>query len=482
MILKLAYKNVISRRSSIVIILFIAFAITLLCVANAVFDSTEQGVQSNYISSFTGDLYIRPSEKLQLSLFGDETPVTGELTSIDCLRPYSEIKDYLMSLPYVTHAVGQVSGMTAMECGGTRVPIYLFGVNGDEYIQAMNSIHVLEGKPFSQGERGVMFSKSTAQKYGVHIGDIIQFVVADGPYVRIRAAPLTAIFDYELYNDIFDRFVLSDSDTARSLFDISDSSGDEEIYISEDSMSLLDQDMDLDSLFDDAFDTEVFEETPVVEEEPELPLLEQNESENESIYIPSTSWNFIVVRLMPGVSWKKTIKKLNREFKKRAWPVQAMDWRHAAGSTALYLYWMRIIFNAGIIIVLAAGFIIINNTLVINVLDRTQEIGTMRAVGAKKRYISLECMIETFMLTVTSGVIGILLGMWCCHLITKAHIVLHNSFLVQLFGGDALVIAVTGPNILKMVILSVLLGLLGWVYPVINAVKISPVRAMQGAR
>ena len=143
---------------------------------------------------------------------------------------------------------------------------------------------------------------------------------------------------------------------------------------------------------------------------------------------------------------------------------------------------MRIIFNIGISIVLFAGFIIVNNTLVINVLDRTQEIGTMRAIGAKKRFISLQCMAETFIMTLTSGVIGVLLGTWACHLITKANIVLHNSFLIQLFGGDALQIFVTPLNVVKMFALVIGLGIVGWIYPVINAVRVSPVRAMQGAR
>ena len=188
------------------------------------------------------------------------------------------------------------------------------------------------------------------------------------------------------------------------------------------------------------------------------------------------------MRLKDAADAKKTIKKLNRIFRRKGWPVQATDWRHAAGSTALYLHWMRIIFNIGISIVLFAGFIIVNNTLVINVLDRTQEIGTMRAIGAKKRFISLQCMAETFIMTLTSGVIGVLLGAWACHLITKANIVLHNSFLIQLFGGDALQIFVTPLNVAKMFALVIGLGIVGWIYPVINAVRVSPVRAMQGAR
>lgn len=488
MIFKLAYKNVVSRRSSFVIILFISFAVCLFCVANAVFDSTEQGVEATYVSSFTGDLIVRPSGNLQLSLFGDETPITGELTQLNRVVPYRELTDYIKNQKEVAAVLGQVSGMAAMEYGSVRTATYLFGVTGDEYAAAMSSIKILEGQPYTAGQKGLMLCKNAVEKLGVKLGQTVQFIVTDGPYVRIRAAPLTAIFEYEVYNSIFDRFAIVDPDTVRSLLDISDTVSSEEIEIDSENTTLLDQelDFDFDSLFDDAGDTEAFWEMEDVfveesELEEDLPLAE-TELIEEPEYIPSTSWNFLIIRLNSGENAKKVIKKLNRWFKKNSWPVQATDWRHAAGSTCLYLYWMRIIFNIGITIVLFAGFIIVNNTLVINVLDRTQEIGTMRAIGTKKRFVSAQCMIETFIMTISSGIIGVLLGVWVCRLVTKAHIVLHNTFLIQLFGGDALNIFVTGGNVLKMFLLVILLGIVGWIYPVINAVKVSPVVAMQGGR
>ena len=373
MIFKLACKNVFSRRSSFVIILFISFAVCLFCLANAVFDSTEQGVQTTYVSSFTGDLIIRPSGKLQLSLFGDETPITGELTTLERVVPYNEITSYLKSQKDIQAVVGQVSGMAAMEYGSVRTATYLFGVNGDEYSGIMSSIKILEGQPFTAGQKGLMLCSNAAKKLGVSLGQTVQFIVTDGPYVRIRAAPLTAIFEYEVYNSIFDRFAIVDADTVRSLLDISDTLSSEHIDIAEENTSLIDStdDFDLDALFDMAQDTDaIWAEEEALEEEV-LPEPEEVAAPEEKAaaqeYIPSTAWNFLIVRLAPDVKPAKVIKKLNRYFKKNSWPVQATDWRHAAGSTCLYLYWMCIIFNIGITIVLFAGFIIVNNTLVINV-------------------------------------------------------------------------------------------------------------------
>jgi len=481
LLFKLALKSVISRRSSAIIVLFISFAVCLFCVANAVFDSTEQGVQTNYKASFTGDCIIRPKAKMQQSLFGDETPVTGELTILNTLVPYNEIIDTLENLSEVEAFTAQVSGavMAERSDGANRIVSYLFGVDGKDYLSLMKSIRIISGAPYEQGQRGVMLCTQVAKKLGVEVGSMVQFVVADGPNFRIRAANVTAIFEYDIYNEIFSRFIIADPFTVRSVMDMSENYNSEDFETDEENTNLFLESDDFDMLFSDATD---FNDALEAD-------FEENDSAAE-IKVPdkaletaeSTTWNYILIRLKPSVKDSAFIKKINRIFNKKLWPVQATDWRHAAGSTALYLFWMRKIFNIGIMIVLTAGFIIVNNSLIINVLDRTREIGTLRAIGAKKRFISLQCMYENLILAFTSGITGVIAGKICVHFINAAHITLNNSFLIQLFGSEALSVSVTPFNIFKLFILVTILGLLGWIYPVINALKVSPVDAIQGAK
>ncbi len=485
MLLKLAFKSVVSRRSSLVIILFITFAVCLFCVANAVFDSTEQGVQTNYVASFTGDFIIRPKSKIQQSLFGDETPVTGELTVLDTIVPYEKITETLMAMPEVAGCTGQISGAAMVERsdGKNRTASFVFGVEGEQYLSLMKSIHIVRGAPYVHGERGAMLSEQTAKKLNVDVGNTIQFIVADGLNYSIRAAKVTAIFEYEIYNEIFSRFVIVDPITVRSLLGITEVYSSDSYDLCDEATNMFSENndfSDFDDLFADAsdFDGALFTEETEEDDQIQNPTVENTES----ALSESTTWNYLIVRLKEGQNTKKVMKKVSRLFRKNGWPVQVADWRHAAGSTALYLFWMRKIFNIGIVIVLAAGFIIVNNSLVINILDRTREIGTLRAIGAKKRFISLQCMTENLILTLTSGVLGVLTGRICVHFINKAHIILHNSFLVQLFGSDAITVHITGGNVFKLFILVLALALLGWIYPVINALKVSPVDAIQGAK
>lgn len=498
MLLKLAFKSVISRRSSLVIVLFISFAVCLFCVANAVFDSTEQGIQTNYIASFTGDFIVIPQSKMQQSLFGDETPITGELTVLNTIVPYEKITEALEEMPEIFKTTGQITGAAAAERedGANRIGAYVFGVEGDNYISIMKSIHLVKGEPYPHGERGAMLCKQVADSLDVDVGDTIQFIVSDGPNYKIRAAKVYAIFEYEMYNDIFGRFVIVDPITVRSLMGITEVYSASKYDLSEEATNLFAENnefSDIDDLFAEAEDFDdvlisgnFIEDLPDDYEEPSENQIKtdaeiETEKYAEDISV-STSWNYLIVRLNEGEDAGKVMKKVSKLFKKNGWPVKVADWRHAAGSTALYLLWIRTILNIGIIVILSAGFIIVNNSLVINILDRTCEIGTLRSIGAKKRFISMQCMVENLILTVTSGVVGLILGYISTFIINKAHIVLHNAFLVQLFGSDAIHVYVTGGNILKLFAIVLALALIGWIYPVINALRVSPIDAIQGAK
>jgi len=480
MLFQLAFKNIMSRRSSVIIIIFIAISLTLMTVINAVFESTEHGVETVYTKSFTGDLVIRYDNNQPLSLFGDETPMTGYLTTIPTLVPYSDVQSLVTSMSGVAAAVPQVTIQTAVECGSERDVLYAFGVPGESYLAAMPSISIIEGVPFGDNERGAMLSAGTARSLGARVGDEVQFVVQDGISARIRAVPVTAIYEYSVANSVLEKMVLVDSFTVRSLAGMTGTSVSNE-QISEEKTDLLDMDFDLEDLFGDAEDMDAFfiddsgDEDLSVEETVSVPQYSPAD------FSESTTWNYLLVRLNDSDDASRVIRSLNRQFKKNGWPVEATNWRNAAGSTALYLYWIRLIFNIGVIVILAAGFIIINNTLVVGVLNRTQEIGTLRAEGASRLFISLQCMIETFTLTVSAGILACILGFIVSAIISSVGITFDNSFLIQLFGADTLTFAPTWSTIGSTLGMSIILGLVGWMYPVRTALRVSPVQAMQGA-
>lgn len=473
MLLYLAFKNITARKSSAVIILFISFSIMLMAVINSVFSCTENGIEKVFSRSFTGDLAIFPRSDVPLSLFGDETPVTGSLTKISTVVPFDEIVSYLAENKRIESFFPQVSGTAVFEYNNEKIPVCIFGVPAEQYVRCMTALKILEGEPFPDSGRGVMISRAYAEQTGAKAGDTVQFIVADGPTFRIRAAKLSAIYEYQIENETLGRIVIADPVTVRSLMDMTDFVSDDSA-IDEEKADLLDDDIDMEALFYEAEDVDAV----FFEEKSENDSTAQNAG---TASPESASWNFIVATAAPDENPQRIIRQLNRHFKEQSWPVKAVNWRTSAGKTSLYLYWMRLIFNIGIIIILAAGFIIINNTLVVAVLNRTQQIGTLRAQGASRLFISLQCMTETFMLTITAGIIGCILGAVCTFCLTASHIKLANSFLQQLFGSDVLSVSISLPIVVQSLLLAVLLGLLGWIYPVRTALSVQPVQAMQGS-
>ena len=449
-------------------------------LTNAIFDSTENGVQETFVSSFTGDILIRPKNETPLSLLGDETPVTGTFTEIPIVSPYEPVYDYLKSLPQIVRINPQIGGFAALDFKKQKYPASIFGTETADYLKIMDAIQIVEGRPYADDEKGMMLSTQIAKKLGAGLGSDIQFIVAEGLTARIRTAPVTAIYSYPVEHSIFDQIVLINPETARELLGMNTMFASEDIVLDDETENLL-SDYDLDSLFDDADDS------AAVKKETAAPVNETADLGNETANLETetpedTTWNFIICDVENNSDIPAVIKKLNKTFRRNGWNVEAVNWRSAAGSTAMYLYFLRLILNIGIIVVLFAGFIIINNTLVVNILDRTQEIGTMRAIGTSKLFVSLQCMSETLMLALTAGLLGLIFGSLLSRFVLGLGITFTNAFLIQLFGGNTLVTVVKAANLIKCFSVSLILGMIAWIYPVHTALKTSPVTAMTGAR
>ena len=106
---------------------------------------------------------------------------------------------------------------------------------------------------------------------------------------------------------------------------------------------------------------------------------------------------------------------------------------------------MRIVFYVAVLIVAIVAVIIIMNTLVISVIERTGEIGTMRALGAQKPFVWLMFLVETLTITVVFGMIGIALATGVVGVVNLIRIPAGNFFTQILFGGKVLQMAVS-PN------------------------------------
>lgn len=133
-----------------------------------------------------------------------------------------------------------------------------------------------------------------------------------------------------------------------------------------------------------------------------------------------------------------------------------------------------------IIILLALGFGIINTMLMV-VMERVKEIGMLMAIGMGKIRIFLMLMLETTLLTLTGGAIGILLGLGASKALEEHGINLSNYAQgLEDFGYSSIIFPVIEPEmVIVIIILVVLTGIIASIYPARKALKYNPAEAIR---
>ena len=113
---------------------------------------------------------------------------------------------------------------------------------------------------------------------------------------------------------------------------------------------------------------------------------------------------------------------------------------------------------------LVVGGIGIMNIMLATVTERTREIGIRRALGAKRRDITLQFLTETAVLSASGGLIGVLLG-------------IATPPVVARFSGIPVVIRPWSPILAFLIAVSI--GLVFGVYPARRAARMDPVEALR---
>jgi putative ABC transport system permease protein len=92
------------------------------------------------------------------------------------------------------------------------------------------------------------------------------------------------------------------------------------------------------------------------------------------------------------------------------------EWQAEIGQTLSALNGMYVL----LVILAIPALIALINTLAINVLERTREIGTLRAVGATRRQVRRMITAESLLLAATGTLFGLLAGLWLGYILVGA--------------------------------------------------------------
>jgi len=133
-----------------------------------------------------------------------------------------------------------------------------------------------------------------------------------------------------------------------------------------------------------------------------------------------------------------------------------------------------------VIILLALGFGIVNTMLMV-ILERIKEIGMLMAVGMNKSRVFLMIVLETVYLSLTGGLVGIVLAIVLTAITAQTGLDLSvwaeglNSL-----GFDAVIYPEIGFDaVIGVTLLVILTGIIAAIYPARKAIKLKPADALR---
>jgi putative ABC transport system permease protein len=510
-ILRIALRNLREHRSKTLIVgSIIAVGIMVMTIGTSLIDTATLGIEKNFIDNYTGDILIGGISEEDLSIFGVQA--VGGIEPTPQIPEYSRIVEYLSSREDIEVFTPQITGFAAIRTENqpdedARGMTFLFGIEPDSYRRMFSKVEITEGKFLEPGETGILLAESNrkmleeALEVPLEVGDNILLTGFGSVGVKIREVEIKGFYRLLSETDGINMSSYLDLDTLRSLKSMN-LGGFDTLLIDESKTALLET-PSLDDLFaeelffaepadlsaeatgnslpgenpDTVFDPFAGASAAQSIEEPVEPDLQQ--SDQPELSVPAGgSFEFILVSLSNPRRTAAAVSDLNEWFASEGIAAQAMDWKGAAGPFSSTADVVRNVFNAAVLLVAFIALIIITNTLLISVMERKKEIGTMRAIGAGKGFVSAMFTSEITVLSLVFGLIGQLLGLLVLAIVNLIGIEAGNSLVEILFAGPVLKPVVQLSTLAADLAIVVVIGIIANLYPVSVALKIQPVQAI----
>jgi ABC-type lipoprotein release transport system permease subunit len=499
-ILKIAWRSILRHKAKSIIIgtiLFLgAFIMTL---GNATAIGMRRGVEENMVRSFTGHIILVSDEETK-----DNVLFTPLAKPLKILKDYEKIAYVLKQQDFVKDFIPMTRGGVSILGGQNMNFMLTFGCNFDDFQRVFGSpVKAIEGTLLKNGEHGMMVNvngRKNLHKFqgfwlipqGTQLNkdnlsddakselaklEVRSDLALEGfgePNSTNKTVPVTAITRFKSLNSLMNEVTFMDIETYRELFGY---------YTASDIVDQLPAEQNAllsageDALFQggDIYSTGS-SKTSVSELEQKIKAAP---SATRKINFDTAAFNYVSVLLKNGEDLNASVAHMKQVMKENNLPVKVLSWKAASGQVAQISDILQIIITVFVILLFFVAIVIIMNTLSMNALERTEEFGMMRAVGARKSFITKMFLAETFTLSFVFGGVGILLGAIATWIVRTLRIGSGGNEIWELvFGGEVFRPSLGAFGLVTGIIGLGIVTVIAVIYPVLVARKITPLDAI----
>ena len=487
---RIAVRNLQEHRAkSLIVGSIILIGTFVLVVGNSLMDSAAAGIRRSFIDNFTGHLALAGVADAPVSLFGvRSTDFLNNRTPR--LDGYEQLLQAVADHPDVAAWSPQASDAASVNLAGEDGTslgesfTQLWGIEPARYREVFpDAAELIAGSFLEPDQVGLVLSEEVATDLGesaereIRPGDRLLLTATTDAGIKVREVPVTGIFRFRNALPQLNFVSFVDITTLRTLTGMTVSAPAEQI-LTEEQVAQLGS-VDEDDLFGGG-DAGGPAEDSLVEEVSTgtgAPVLLDLGGREETV-VDSGAWHFLLLKLRrPGAADRVT-GDLERLIAEGDFNAQVLDWRAAAAPLSQLSDGFKIVFNVVIIVIAVVAVIIIMNTLVISVTERISEIGTMRAIGARKGFVRRMIGAETLTVAFVFGAAGVLLGLVLLFILGATGIPASNLFLRILFGGEVLRPEVSPGSVAFSLVMVAAIAVVSSLYPLAVALRISPRQAM----
>jgi len=506
LVFTIAWRNIFRHKGKSLIIGVILFLGAFLMTAgNAVITGMNEGLHTHIVEDFCGDVVVASDKQEGDNVFMDPMGKPNEpISNYTAIRAVLELQPSVASfLP-----VGKNTVMVLNEDGGSPDGVFILGVDFDRYRRVFRDNLTFVKGDFPRGP-GVLVPTGGRSNLFMSTGmwfackgcgidtvdmpaeakqnianivpreDVVLMGLGDDNTTTDIRLDITGIVRYKALNRILGNFFLMDIESYRRTMGYF-AAADIAAVIPEENRNLLGMESpDIDAMFSDAalMANDAAYETAAARPAPAAAMKPQPAAAP-AVDIDEGVYNLVLVKLTRGLNPAAEAHRLTAALSAAGTATRAIPWNKAIGpvgsvavliKAALFIFVMFLFFVAIIIIV---------NTLSMAALERTSEIGMMRAVGARKGFISAMFFWETALLSFFFGGLGIACGAIAVKIVSLLRITTTNDMVQLLYGGDRFNPFLTPADYALTVIQLALVTLIAVIYPLTIARKITPLDAI----